>query len=142
MCVGNLAQACGANEFPQQALEQFTRFSLEILQQIDANCELKETAINFFSEISKILKSQMARLIPQIVPLILEACDIEIGSQTKAKDTDDAFDLDSDESEEEIPGKLDVDGIDDQELVQQVAAVHCLGNLSLYCSEPMQPYLE
>ena len=59
----------------------------------------------------------MARLIPQIVPLILEACDIEIGSQTKAKDTDDAFDLDSDESEEEIPGKLDVDGIDDQELV-------------------------
>ena len=57
MCVGNLAQACGAKEFPQQALEQFTRFSLECIQQTDANCELKETAINYFSEISKILKS-------------------------------------------------------------------------------------
>ena len=60
MCAGNLAQACGNNNFPETALEEFTRFGIDCLQQTDAKYELKETAINYFSEISKIMKSRMA----------------------------------------------------------------------------------
>jgi len=46
------------------------------------------------------------------------------------------FDLDSDEEDgEEMV--MDLEGID-----EQVAAIHCLGNLSLYCSGIMQPHLE
>ena len=60
MCAGNLAQSCGQSNFPEEALEEFTRFGIECLQQTDAKCELKETAINYFSEISKIMKSRMA----------------------------------------------------------------------------------
>lgn len=57
MCAGNLAQACGKEHFPQQALEEFTKFAIECLQQSDARFELRETALNYFSEISKIMKS-------------------------------------------------------------------------------------
>ena len=71
MCAGNLAEACGAANFPQEALTKFTQFALECLQQTDSKMELKETAINFFSEISKILKSQMAEIIPIIIGPIL-----------------------------------------------------------------------
>ena len=83
MCAGNLAQSCGESDFPQAALEEFTRFALECLQQTDAKYELKETAINYFSEISKILKSKMATLIPVIIPSILEACETKVGMEPK-----------------------------------------------------------
>ena len=32
MCAGNLANACGHEHFPQEALEKFTAFGLECLQ--------------------------------------------------------------------------------------------------------------
>ena len=57
MCAGNLAQACGKENFPQAALEEFTKFGLECIQQQDAKFELRETAIQYFSEVAKILKS-------------------------------------------------------------------------------------
>ena len=58
-CAGSLAQICGEN-FPQDALEEFTRFALECLQQTDAKFELKETAINYFAQISQVMRSKMA----------------------------------------------------------------------------------
>ena len=111
MCAGNLAEACGETNFPQQALEEFTRFGLECLKQDDSKYELRETAINYFSEISKILKSKMAPLIPQIIPSILEATETKVGMDTKVEETD-GFDLDSDDDEEVVVG-VDLEGIDD-----------------------------
>lgn len=136
MCAGNLAQSCGESEFPQEALDTFTSFALECLQQTDAKYELKETAINYFSEISKILKSKMANLIPRIIPAILEACETKVGMEPKLQEAD-QFDLDSDSDDDEAVIGIDLEGID-----EQTSAIHCLGNLSLNCSGLMQPYLE
>ena len=139
LCAGNLAEACGADNFPQEALNEFTRFALECLQQTDSRTELKETAINYFSEISKILKSQMAEIIPVIVGPIIESCDTPIQAKTKGGDEAQGpeFDLDSDDSDDMEIVEIDMEGVDDQ-----TSAIHCLGNLSLNCSGLMQPYLE
>lgn len=137
MCAGNLAQACGEEKFPQEALDEFTRFGLECLNQTDAKYELKETAINYFSEISKMMKSKMSQLIPMIVPKILEACDTKVAIQPKIEEAEDGFDLDSDEDDDDDVVQMDLEGID-----EQTSAIHCLGNLSLNCSGLMQPYLE
>lgn len=138
MCAGNLASACSEENFPQEALETFTRFALECLQQTDAKYELKETAINYFSEISKIQKSKMAQLIPVIVPHILESAQTKVTAAPKIEEKGaDEFDLDSDEDDEDdMMVGVDLEGID-----EQVSAIHCLGNLSLYCSGLMQPHL-
>ena len=138
MCAGNLAQACGDSNFPQEALTTFTTFALECLQQTDAKYELKETAINYFSEISKILKSKMESIIPVIVPLVLESTNTKVAAEgpNDGKAATAEFDLDSDQDDD--PDMfLDLEGVD-----EQVSAIHCLGNLSLNCSGLMQPYLE
>ena len=58
LCAGNLAQACGKDNFPMEALEAFTKFGLQCLQSEDTKkFELKSTAIGYFSEICKIMKS-------------------------------------------------------------------------------------
>ena len=55
------------------------------------------------------------------------------------EESDDEFSLDSDEDGDvDIQQvEIDVEGLD-----EQISAVHCLGNLSLNCSQLMQPYLE
>ena len=78
MCAGNLANASGDANFPQDALEKFTAFALECLQHGETKYELKETAINYFSEISKILKSKMAPIIPVIFEPILAATETQV----------------------------------------------------------------
>lgn len=137
MCAGNLAFSCGPGNFPGDALERFTQFALECLQQNESKFELKETAMNYFSEIAKILKSQMAQIIPMIIEPILAATETQISSvKVDNKEGGAEFDLDSeDDDDEEI--MMDLEGVD-----EQVAAVHALGNLSLYCSGIMQPHLE
>ena len=141
MCAGNLISSCGdSSNFPQEALERFTSFGLECLKQADAKYELKETAINYFSEISKVLRSQMAPIIPMILDQILESTETKVASQeVDTEKKADEFDLDSDEEDEEegIMLQLDYEAID-----EQVSAIHCLGNLSLNCSGLMQPHLE
>ena len=115
MCAGNLAQACGDSNFPQEALTTFTTFALECLQQSDAKYELKETAINYFSEISKILKSNMGSIIPVIVPLVLECTNTKVA----AEDPDDSkpvtaeLELDSDE-DDDSEYDIDLEGVDEQ----------------------------
>ena len=129
LCAGNLASACGPGNFPSEALERFTQFALECLQQTtDSKFELKETAMNYFAEIAKILKSQMAQIVPLIIDPIIEATETKI-SAVKVE-AEDEFDLDSDDENEEV--MMDLEGID-----EQVAAIHALGNLSLYCSGVM-----
>ncbi len=140
MCAGNLANASGHEHFPQEALEKFTAFGLECLQQSESKFELKETAINYFSEIAKILKSKMAPIIPLIIEHILSSTETQICGEEVDKKGDQGaeFDLDSDDDDDgdDMIMQYDLEGVD-----EQVSAIHCLGNLSLYCSELMQPYM-
>lgn len=95
--------------------------------------------MNYFSEISKILKSKMAPILPVILEPILAATEKEAFLETKAeRQGAGEFDLDSDdEDDEEVMLQYDLEGVD-----EQVSAIHCLGNLCLNCSGLMQPYLE
>ena len=72
ICAGSLASACGKENFPQEALEEFTRFGLECIQQKDSNLELLETSMNFFSDLSKIIKSQFAPILEAVLQPILQ----------------------------------------------------------------------
>ena len=137
MCAGNLAQACGKDNFPETALEEFTRFGIDCLQQTDSHFELKETAINYFSEISKIMRSRMAQILPIIIEPILESCETKVTSKDVEKPSTDTFDLDSESDDE-----YEMVGVDNGDLDEQTSAIHCVGNLALNCSGLMQPYLD
>ena len=83
LCAGSLASACGKGNFPQQALEEFTKFGLKCIQQKDTKLELRETSISYFSDISKILKSEFAPILDAVLKPILEVIvigvSVEIG---------------------------------------------------------------
>lgn len=102
MCAGNLANVCGKEVFPKQALEEFTKFGLECLVQKDSKLELRETAIGYFSEISKILKSEMQPIFDTVINQIIISLESEEGivPQTESKKQND-FSLDSDSDEGE-----------------------------------------
>ena len=99
---GFLAQSCGTGNFPVDMLEEFTKFGLDCLQQNDSKYELKETAMNYFGEISKILRSKMEPLIPAIIDVAIASME----SQEHGFIVDDyqpgQFDLDSEESDEMV----------------------------------------
>lgn len=42
-----------------EAVQEFNKFGLECITHSDSKLELRETAIGYFSEISKILRSDM-----------------------------------------------------------------------------------
>lgn len=57
MCAGRLASACGKEDFPQEAIEIFTKFGLACLtQDAERKLELRETAITYFSDLSILIK--------------------------------------------------------------------------------------
>lgn len=138
LCAGNLAQACGKENFPQDALEAFTKFGLQCIQSAEQKYELKSTAIGYFSEICKILKSQLAPIFEIILNSTIQACESEAGLKLIEAEKDEGFSLDSDSDEGDIAG---VD-IDPDFLDEKSAAVHALGNLALHCSGLMHPHLE
>ena len=79
----------------------------------------------------------MDTIIPIIIEPILEACETKLIAQSHEHEEEGAeFDLDSDDEDGEVVG-FDLEGTD-----EQVSAIHCIGNLCLYCSGIMQPYLE
>lgn len=59
-CAGRLAASCGHEEFPQQASEVFTQFALECLKCDNKKLELRETGIGYFSDLSVLIKEDMA----------------------------------------------------------------------------------
>lgn len=79
MCAGNLAQVCGRSTFPMEAVQEFNKFGLECLAQTDSKLELRETAIGYFSEISKILKSDMAPILGTVLTEIMKSLNSEDG---------------------------------------------------------------
>ena len=139
LCAGSLASACGKENFPQEALEEFTKFGLECIQQQDAKLELRETSISYFSDISKILKSQFAPILDSVLQPILEVIKADDGLVEKVRDKEkQGFSLDSDSEDEEVVG-IDLDS---NFLDEKAASIHALGNICLNCAGIMQPHME
>lgn len=140
MCAGNLANACGKEKFPAQALEEFTKFALECLNQEDAKLELRETALGYFSEIAKILKSGMAPIFETVLNQVIKSLESEDGikAQTAAKNTNEfSLESDSEEGEEVVGIDIDTNFIDEKS-----SAIHTLGNLALHCPGLMIKHLD
>lgn len=55
-----------------QAVSEFNMFGLQCLAQQDSKLELRETALGYFSEISKILKSEMAPILETVLTEIMK----------------------------------------------------------------------
>ena len=139
MCTGALASVAGKDKFPREALEEFTKFGLECLAQEDAKFQLRETAIQYFTEISKVLKSEMAPIFNIILEQVLKTAASEKGiNYENATKKEGGFSLGSD-SEDEGPCNIDIntDFIDEKS-----SAIHCIGNFGLNCSGLMFPHME
>jgi len=121
------------------ALEEFTKFGLECIQQKEAKFELRETAIGYFSEICKIMKSQMAPIFELVLTETLKSCENEDGlTEQRAAKKSEGFSLDTDsDDEEEIVGmNVDYNFID-----EKASAIHAIGNLGINCPALMLPHL-
>ena len=77
MCAGQLAAAVGKERFPAECIETFTKYALQFLQ-FD-KFELRETAISYFAELARILKSEMAPIIDVVLTEILKTCISDAG---------------------------------------------------------------
>ena len=73
MCAGKLAAACGKDKFPTQAIEVFTAFGLECLKE-DNKFELRETAISYFSDLTVLMKEEIAPVFDQVMTEVLKTC--------------------------------------------------------------------
>jgi len=69
----------GKEKFPKDCIEVFTKYALEFLA-LD-KFELRETAISYFAELVRILKSEMQPIIDVVVSEILKSCKSEAGFQ-------------------------------------------------------------
>jgi len=133
LCVGHLAAAVGRDFFPPEKLEDFTKFGLIAIK--EEKYELRETAISYFSEVVKILKTDIGQILPVILEEVLKTCASEEGIRettmddiNKAKQGDFSLDSDSEEGAGDIVGMdIDVNFLDEKS-----SAVHCLGHLCLF----------
>ena len=133
-----MASACGKENFPQEALEEFTKFALECIQQQDSKLELRETSISYFSDISKILKSQFAPILDTVLQPILEVACTDDGVVEKVQGKEKkAIPLVSDSEDEEVVGL----GLDSNFLDEKAASIQALGNICLNCAGIMQPHM-
>lgn len=136
-CAGHIAASCGKDQFPKEALEVFTKFGMECLCGEKKKYELRETALSYFSEISKILKNDMAPIFDKVLEQIFATCVSEEGIQSTTEKKD-KFSLDSDSDEEEIVGiDVNTNFIDEKS-----SAIHCLGNMSMNCIDLMLPHMD
>lgn len=104
MCAGKLASSCGREVFPEQAITEFTNFALECLKTNESKYELKETAFNFFADLSFLLKEDIGPVFEQVINAILEAVNAE-DNHEKVKDEkkqDQGFSLDSDTEDDYV----------------------------------------
>lgn len=70
---GVLASVAGTDKFPKEALQEFTQFALECLKQEDSKQQLRETAIEYFSDICKVVKSEMAPIFETVLDQALKS---------------------------------------------------------------------
>ena len=138
MCVGQLASAVGKEKFPQECIEVFTKYALELLAM--DKFEQREAAIAYFAEIARILKNEMAPIINVVLDEILKSCKSEAGMKPEIEPKPkEAFSLDSDSEEDE--GELVGMDVDANFIDEKAAAVHALGNIGLFCSGLILPRL-
>lgn len=126
MCAGRLAAACGKDVFPKEALEYFTKFGLQCLQS-DGKYELKETAFTYFSDLSVLIREEMAPIFPQVLNSILATMNAEDKQGIDTKDgktpAPKGFSLDSDsDHDDELGVECDLGQVD-----EKAAAVNALG---------------
>ena len=102
--------------------------------------ELRETAISYFAELTRILKLELAPIINTVIDEIIKTCNSDAGVKKQLQEaTKDQYALDSDsEDEAELVGiDVDVNFIDEKS-----AAVHALGNIALFSLELLLPRME
>jgi hypothetical protein len=138
MCTGNLAAVSGKDKFPTEALAEFTKFGMECLEEKDSKFQLRETAIAYFSEICKVLKSDMEPIFTKIINELGRSVESEAGIKVPEK-PEGGFSLGSDSEDDENPMGID---IDTNFIDEKAAAVGALGNLSLECAGLMAPHME
>lgn len=131
---------CGKEKFPMEAIEVFSQFGLQCLQQKDNKLQLREQAIGYFSEISKVLKSDMKPILKTVLEEVMKSLVSEEGivpvvDEKKAGD----FSLDSDSDDEE--GQVTGLDIDTSFIDEKAAAIHALGNIFMNCSTLCFPNL-
>jgi hypothetical protein len=102
----------------------FTLFGLECLKE-DNKYELRETAISYFSDLTVLMKEEIAPVFDQVMTEILKTCmqedKFEETYENKKKEGD--FSLDTDSDEPELMGvDVDVNTLD-----EKAAAVNALG---------------
>ena len=75
-CAGRLSSSCGKENFTMQAIEVFTKFGLGCFSK-DNKCELRETAMTYFSDLSVLLKEDIAPVFDQVLTEILRTMNAE-----------------------------------------------------------------
>lgn len=135
MCAGRLASACGRDVFPAQAIEGFTMFGLECLKSND-KFELKETAFTYFSDLSVLLKEEMAPVFDQVINTILEtmyAEDEHEQVKDETKDPTKGFSLDSDSENDFVGLNVNLNQVD-----EKAAAVNAMGIIAMNAPKLIQ----
>ena len=144
MCAGKLASACGKDNFPKEAIEVFTMFGLECLKS-DNKFELRETAISYFSDLSVLMKEDIAPVFETVMTEIIKTC-MQEDQMKETYDTktpkDQGFSLDSDSDQGELIGM----DIDVATLDEKASAVNALGIIACHspqlCQSKMKEILE
>jgi hypothetical protein len=139
MCAGQLASAVGKENFPMQVLEQFTAFGLECFAE-NSKYELRETALSYFSDLSKIMRAEIAPIFDKILEEVIKSCNSDSGIKKNLVEKEkEGFSLDSDSDfEDEIEGvDVDINFLDEKS-----AAISAMGNLALNCPGLMLPKLK
>jgi hypothetical protein len=126
MCAGRLAAACGKDQFPTQAVDVFTKFGLECLK-ADNKYELRETAMTYFSDLSTLLKEDIAPVFDQVLNEIIKSMNAEdeIDGEENGPETKKSkgFSLDSDSEECDEEGyDVNINQID-----EKASAINSLG---------------
>lgn len=145
MCAGKLASACGNETFPKEAIEVFTQFGLECLKS-DNKYELRETAISYFSDLSVLLKEDIAPVFETVMTEIIATCVKEDEMKEtfeKKKEEGQGFSLDSDSAGE---GELIGLDVDVATLDEKASAVNALGIIACHspklCQSKFQEILD
>ena len=129
MCAGKLASSCGKENFPEAAITAFTNFALECLKH-DNKFELRETSITYFSDLSVLIKEDMAPVFETVITEILKTCekDEEFKETLNEKKEGQGISLDSDS--EQGDGMMGIN-VDVNSLDEKSAAINALGIIAM-----------
>jgi hypothetical protein len=128
MCAGRLASSCGRDVFPAQSIDEFTKFGLECLKSTE-KYELKETAFTYFSDLSSLLREEMAPVFEPVMNAILMTMNADddhdpVKDETKQNK---GFSLDSDSEDDYVGINVNINQVD-----ERAAAVNAMGIIAMH----------